>query len=143
MSPALFRDRRRGGSVSTRPAETATASRPGDTRPVRNGREGGIWVGIFAAHAGLVLSVTLLFLIVADLGHSPTGVNLGAGLLLLPLLPLGLPWSLPVITDPYRFDPAAETLAHAFFFAPAVLNVALHGLVLAVFFVVRRRRRAR
>ena len=40
---------------------------------MRNGREGGIWVGIFAAHAGLVLGLTLLFLIVADLGHAPRG----------------------------------------------------------------------
>lgn len=102
-----------------------------------------MWVGIFVAHAGLVLGLTLLFLIVADLGHAPSGVNLGAGLLLLPLLPLGLPWSLPMITDPYRFDPAAETLAHALILAPAVLNVALHGLALAVFVVVRKRRRAR
>ena len=62
---------------------------------------------------------------------------------MLPLLPLGLPWSVPVIIDPYRFDPSAETLAHALIFAPAVLNVVLHGLVLAVFVVVRSRRRAR
>ncbi|MCQ4120715.1 hypothetical protein [Rhodococcus tibetensis] len=95
-----------------------------------NGRDGSIWVAIFAAHAGLVLGLTLLFLIVADLGHGSAGVNLGAGLLLLPLLPLGLPWSVPMITEPYRFDPAAETLAHALSFAPADLNVALHGLVL-------------
>lgn len=143
MRPTLFGSRRRRRSVSTRPAVTATSARPGDTQPVRNGREGGIWVGVFAAHAGLVLGLTLLFLIVADLGHAPAGVNLGAGLLLLPLLPLGLPWSVPVIIDPYRFDPAAENLAHALIFAPAALNVVLHGLVLAVFRVVRRRRRAR
>lgn len=89
MSPALFRNRGRPRSASTRPAVTATAARSGNTRPVRNGRGCSIWVGIFAAHAGLVRGLTLLFLIVADLGPSPAGVNLGAGLLLLPLLPLG------------------------------------------------------
>lgn len=35
------------------------------------------------------------------------GANIGAGLLLLPLLGLGIPWSVPFLIDQYRFRPAA------------------------------------
>ncbi|MDX5961990.1 hypothetical protein SIM91_01310 [Rhodococcus opacus] len=48
-----------------------------------------------------------------------------------------------MITDPYRFDPAAEILSHAVHFAPAALTVVLHGLVLAACVVVRTLRRSR
>lgn len=109
---------------------------------MNNGRRGRIWPGVFAAHAALVLGLTLLFLIVTDLGNLPDGANRGARILLLPLLPLGLPWSLPVILDPSRFDPAAESLSHAMYFAPALLNVVIHGLLL-MFFVFRAQHRAR
>lgn len=105
----------------------------GDTHRVSNRRWGGRWPWVFGVHVALVLGLSLLFGIVTDLGDDADGANVGAVILLLPLLPLGLPWSLPLIIEPYRFDSVA----------PAVLNVVIHGLLLVSFLVVRARHRAR
>ena len=64
------------------------------------------------------------------------GANIGLGLVLLPLIGLGLLWSLPVVVNPYRFDELSVAAQAALDLGPAYLNVALHALV----FVVDRRR---
>lgn len=117
--------------MRTRAAATvAAAVPPDDTHFVSNGRQGRIRIWLFGVHAALVLGLLLLFVLVAELANPTGGANIGAGILLLPLLPLGLPWSLPVIVDPYRFDPAAESLVYTMYMGPALLNVVLHGLLL-------------
>lgn len=116
---------------------------PGDTHLVSSGRRGRIRAWIFCAHLVLVCGLTLLFVIVALLGDPEDGANIGAGILLLPLLALGVPWSLPVITDPYRFDQVADALWYAVNLGPALLNVVLHGVLLVSYAVLRAKHRAR
>lgn len=124
--------------VRPRPAAAlAAAVPPDDTHLVKNRRQGRIWTWLFGVHAALVLGLLLLFVLVAELTNPTGGANIGAGILLLPLLPLGLPWSLPVIVDPYRFDPAAESLVYTVYLGPALLNVAVHGLLLLSCSVLR------
>ena len=65
------------------------------------------------------------------------GANIGAGLVALPLLAAGLPWSVPFLVDPYRFDGVPQSAWYVVALGPAVLNVALHAVVMAV---VRSRR---
>lgn len=57
----------------------------------------------------------------------------------LPLIPLGLPWSLPAATDPYRFDGAGTALRYLALIGPAWLNLALHGALFARFRTRRTR----
>ncbi|MDI9939242.1 hypothetical protein QM806_28085 [Rhodococcus sp. IEGM 1351] len=126
------------GQHRSRPTRAAAvAVLPGDTHPVHNRRPSRTRIWLFGAHAALVLGLLVLFVLIAELANPTDGANIGAGILLLPLLPLGLPWSLPVIVDPYRFDPAAEALVYTLYLGPALLNVALHGLLLLSCSVLR------
>lgn len=99
-----------------------------------------MWPWVLVVHAGTVAVLTGLFLLLTATGSGEGDANIGAGLAALPLIPLGLPWSLPAATDPYRFDGLSTALWYAVMFGPAWLNVALHG---AIFALARRRRAAR
>ncbi|WP_368680665.1 hypothetical protein R1X32_10905 (plasmid) [Rhodococcus opacus] len=61
----------------------------------------------------------------------------------MPLLPLGLPWSLPAILDPYRFDSAADSLEYALYWGPALLSVVLNGLLAVAYSLFRAHHRPR
>lgn len=78
-------------------------------------------------HAGLVAGLLALF---AVLRLSADGVdaNIGAGLVGLPLIGLGLPWSWLHVADPSVYDALPGVLRWPAVFGPAVLNVVLHGL---------------
>ncbi|QHE72741.1 hypothetical protein [Rhodococcus sp. WAY2] len=130
-------------AAPARTAAPAAAAIPGDTRPATGRRHGRTWRWILGAHAALVVGLLLLFLLVAELASPTDGANIGAGILLLPLLPLGLPWSLPVILDPYRFDSAAQTFGYALYWGPALLNVAIDGLLWVVCSRLRTQHRPR
>lgn len=96
------------------------------------------WRRLLIAHVVLVVALMTLFF-VAELATRPEdGANIGAGLIALPLLPLGLPWAWPAISDPYQFDGFSPLLWSLVTSGPAWLNVLLH---LAVFLVVSRSRR--
>ena len=98
------------------------------------------WLRVWAVHAVVVLGLTALF-VVATLTMDPAdGVPIGLGILALPLLPLGLPWSRPAIEDPYQFDGLPPVLWFTVTFGPAVLNVVLHGVVMVSVGALRRRR---
>lgn len=80
-------------------------------------------------HLGLVVLVTIPYcgiLLVARSGSS--AFPIGLGLLALPLVPLGLPWSLPYEVNPYAFDDVGEPLYSLLQLGPAYLNVLLHAL---------------
>jgi hypothetical protein len=65
---------------------------------------------------------------VLALARGGTGdADIGLGLLALPLMALGLPWSLLYVVDPYRFDDAPYLVRAVVAFGPAFLNVLLHA----------------
>lgn len=82
------------------------------------------------AHLALVCGLALLVVLLVMTTPEEAGANIGAGLVALPLLGLGLPWSLPFLIDPYRFDTWSVTASFVFSLGPAFLNVLLHGLAL-------------
>ncbi|MDQ3766503.1 MAG: hypothetical protein M3346_04060 [Actinomycetota bacterium] len=103
-------------------------------------RPGGVWPWLFIAHTVIVVALTSLFLVLLLSTSPEDGANIGAGIIALPLLLLGLPWSLPAIIDPYRFDGLTTFTWYAVTLGPAALNVALYGVVMIV--VRTRGRRA-
>ncbi|MEV0397377.1 hypothetical protein [Polymorphospora rubra] len=90
---------------------------------------------VLLVHAAVVLVLALAFLVL-DANSGPDA-NIGAGLVGLPLLALGLPWSLFYFADPYAFGDVAAAVRLLAIVGPAVLNVVLHALV---WWLVGRRR---
>ncbi|MEV0733187.1 hypothetical protein [Polymorphospora sp. NPDC050346] len=90
---------------------------------------------VLLVHAAVVLVLVLAFVVI-DANSGPDA-NIGAGLVGLPLLALGVPWSLFYFADPYAFDDVAAPLRLLAIAGPAVLNVVLHALV---WWLVGRRR---
>ena len=90
-------------------------------------------------HAALILALLALFMVLIAATPPESGANIGAGLVGLPLMILGVPWSLPALINPYRFDHWSNAAHYALWFGPAVVNVALHAVVVAV----QRNRRQR
>lgn len=103
-------------------------------------RDRGVWPWLFIGHAMMVAALTALFLVLHRSTSPEEGANIGAGIVALPLLALGLPWSFLFLTNPYRFDGVTERTWYVVALGPAVLNVALHGVVVAA--VRTRRKRA-
>ena len=99
-----------------------------------------VWPRLFIAHAAIVAALTTVCVALFESTPPEQGANIGAGILAMPLLAWGLPWSLPHLIDPYRFDGLSAFSWYVVVFGPAVLNVALHGVVMAV--VRTRRKRA-
>lgn len=97
------------------------------------------WRRLFFAHAALVVGLTTLFFALSAMTAPEDGVNIGAAFLAMPLLPLGLPWSLPALTNPYQFDGLSPILWSLVTFGPAMLNVLLHGAVMLAVGHLRRR----
>jgi len=89
------------------------------------------------AHLVLVCALTLALVALIVTTPASSGANIGAGLVALPLLALGLPWSLAILVDPYRLDGLSETTRFVIDVAPAFVNVMLHGVI-----VLLRGRRA-
>jgi hypothetical protein len=87
-------------------------------------------------HAAVVAVPLAAFAVLVALHDPADGANIGAGLVLLPLLVLGLPWSLPALADLSVLGAVPEVVRYLLHLGPAVLNVALHALVR------RRRHRA-
>lgn len=82
---------------------------------------------LLLAHAGLV-AVLLATFTALVLGTPPgSGANIGAGIVGLPLLALGAPWTVPAIVDPYQLDALPAAVWYVVQLGPAVLNVALHA----------------
>jgi hypothetical protein len=95
-------------------------------------RRGGVWPWLLFAHAVIVAALTTLFLVLHRTTAPEEGANIGAGIVALPLLALGLPWSFPFFINPYRFDGLTERSWYVVALGPAVLNVVLHGAALVV-----------
>jgi hypothetical protein len=71
-----------------------------------------------AVHACVVALLIGVFAVMA--AQPVIGANIGAGLVLLVIMALGLPWSLPFWVDP------GNVLLQI---APAVLNVVVHAVI--------------
>jgi hypothetical protein len=84
----------------------------------------GLWM-----HVGLVFGLTAVFLLLLALSNPEGGANIGAGLAGLPLLVLGLPWTIPIWSDPYQFDELSRGLRLTIYLGPACLNVAVHAVL--------------
>jgi hypothetical protein len=97
-----------------------------------------VWCRLLIAHAVLVVALTTFFFVAVLATPPENGANIGAGLIALPLLPLGLPWAWPAMSDPYQFDGLSPFLWSFVTFGPAWLNVLMH---VAVFLVASRSRR--
>lgn len=84
-------------------------------------------------------ATSLAFFLVTFEGE--VGADIGAGLIALPLIPLGLPWSLPNIYDKfvapilpmsaydYPYPCWTEAVEWTALYGPALLNVVLHALL--------------
>lgn len=78
-------------------------------------------------HAITVLALLALFLAAA--AHGGPDANVGLGLVGLPLLALGLPWSLPYLLDSSAYEHATQAVGLLAVLGPAVFNVVIHALV--------------
>jgi hypothetical protein len=88
-------------------------------------------------HVALVAILAVVLAVVTGAHDSPDA-NIGAGLVLLPLIALGLPWSLLYFVLPISLDDASTLVYVLVSIAPAVLNIVVVQLVLRW----RRRRRS-
>ncbi|SFO18754.1 hypothetical protein SAMN05660359_01872 [Geodermatophilus obscurus] len=86
-----------------------------------------------AVHAAVVAGLLVLFAVARLSSGAADGADIGAGLVGLPLLALGFPWTLLLFVDPARLYDLPTALWYLVTLGPAVLNVALHALL------VRRR----
>lgn len=93
---------------------------------------------LLLVHVALVaILAVVLAVMVAGHGDGPDA-NIGAGLVLLPLIALGLPWSLLYFALPISLDDSSTLVYVLVSIAPAVLNIVLLQLLLRW----RRRRRS-
>lgn len=84
---------------------------------------------LLIVHAALVGVLLLVFAALALAGDPADGANIGAGIALLPILVLGLPWSIPAWAAPDWAQGLGPVLWAVVALGPAVLNVALHAAV--------------
>ena len=97
--------------------------------------------GWLVTHAVLVGLLMLPYYLTWEDMDPSDGKAIGVGGIATPILPLGLPWSIPAMVDmdptwlAYRAEPAPSL----YFLGPAVLNVVLH----LAYRVHRRRREER
>ncbi len=114
-------------SESTAAVSAPSTRGPAMPRPRRRWAIYIPWLRPWHLHA-LGVSVVYAYFSAAELLHQPEdGANIGAGLALLLLFPLGLPWTAPALI-------AARTpLTHAAFLAGPAINVGIH------YFLARRR----
>lgn len=96
---------------------------------------------LLLVHAGLVLGLTAVTLTMLLTSDPDGGANIGAGILSLPLIPLGLPWSLvnvydkfvapvlPMSAYTYPYPWWTQLVEFAALYVPALLNVVLHALL--------------
>ena len=88
---------------------------------------------------GLLLVLLLALFIVLDRTGPESDANIGAGLVGLLLLGLGLPWSLlRLLIDSGTYEDFPRVVRVLLTFGPAVFNVGVHALFVAA--LVRRRR---
>ncbi len=85
---------------------------------------------LWGFHMLIVVALTAVLVVAIATTPPDSGANIGAGLIGVALLALGLPWSLPVLLEPYRFDGLSDATHFVIAFGPAFLNVALHAAVL-------------
>lgn len=84
---------------------------------------------LLLAHAVVVVLLLVVFAALALAGDPADGANIGAGIALLPILALGLPWSIPAWAAPDRAQGLGPVLWALVALGPAVLNVLLHAAV--------------
>ncbi len=84
------------------------------------------WV---AVHAAVVAVLLVLFAVARLSSGAADGADTGAGLVGLPLLALGFPWTLSLLVDPARLYDLPTAAWYLVTLGPAVLNVALHALL--------------
>lgn len=87
-----------------------------------------IWVWLHATVVGLLI---VLFYLARASGPE-TDANIGAGMIGLALLGLGLPWTMLLwLIEPGTYHGLSTTVRGLVDFGPAVLNVALHAMLRA------------
>jgi hypothetical protein len=77
----------------------------------------------------LVVGVPLALFAVLVLTGRGGGANIGAGLVLIVVLALGFPWSLPVFLDPDAVGELPGVLRYVAYVGPALLWIGVHVLV--------------
>jgi len=109
---------------------------------------------LLVIHAAVVVGLTALTLTMLLTTDPDDGANIGAGILTLPLVPMGLPWSLlnvydkfvspvlPMSAHDYPYPWWTQLVEFAALYGPALLNVVLHA-VLVRHLARRRVRHAR
>ena len=87
----------------------------------------GVWFRWLVAHAAVVVVCTLAFWLIVVATPPEAGFNFGVIFVALPLMALGLPWTMFSLVDPYQLDGLPVLLRSVLEFGPAYLNVAIHG----------------
>jgi hypothetical protein len=85
------------------------------------------WIGVIVHGAVVGFLLVLFFLILAN--AEPHDPNFGLGMVGVPLMILGLPWTAHALWDPYFYDSLPDQLRLIIFLGPAVLNLVIHALV--------------
>ncbi len=117
-------------------SEPSNAPGPGDqtgpsgaygsgVAPKPPGRPGQVGRVILTVHRAVVLVLIVLYVVLTQT-HPGPDANIGAGMVGLALLVLGLPWTAPFLAGAAGPD---GTLGIVLRLGPAVLNVALHGFL--------------
>jgi hypothetical protein len=78
---------------------------------------------IHGGAVGLLITVFLVRLATSD----AIGADIGLGLIGLPTLLLGLPWTVHYLADPYAYDGWPDAARYVLTLGPAVVNLALHA----------------
>ncbi len=84
------------------------------------------WV---AGHAAVVAVLLLLVAVARVADGAADGADTAAGLAGLPLLALGLPWTLLLLADPAPLYGLPTAAWHLVTLGPAVVDVGLHALL--------------
>ena len=125
LPQAHLRDLRATVALTARIRQTMTENsspRPSPAQPPL--RRGPLYL-----HVAVATVLITIFAILVAITPPGAGANIGAGMIGLLVLGLGLPWSIPALAVPYAFDAVPMAIWYLVFFGPALLNVALHAVI--------------
>jgi len=93
-------------------------------------------------HAVIVSGLTALF-VFRLLTYDGIGADIGLGMIGMPILLLGLPWTIPYLKDPYAFDSLPDAIHFVVTLGPAFVNVGIFAASVGVVRWLRDRPGAR
>lgn len=80
------------------------------------------------AHGAVVVGLLVIFFLILA-SAEPHDPNFGLGMVGVPLMILGLPWTAHALWDPGFYDSLPDQLRLLALLGPAVLNLVIHALI--------------